>query len=89
MTDTASGILILLLIIICVACAAWRLAGIFLHTLPKGPSYVLAFLGLWAALFLAIPPTLIWGLVLAAILGICQMVALWKTHARHHIGAGT
>ncbi|HEX4270605.1 MAG TPA: hypothetical protein VHZ32_04430 [Rhizomicrobium sp.] len=94
MTDTTSGVLTLLLIVICVGCAAYRLAGIclpvksrHLRALPKGPSYVLAFLGLWAALFLAIPLTLVWGLVLAAILGVCQTVALWKMHAQRHLGA--
>jgi hypothetical protein len=95
MTNTTSGILTLLLIIICVACAAYSLAGICLpaksrrlRSLSKGPSYVLAFLGLWAALFLAIPLTLVWGLVLAAILGVCHMVALWKIRTHRHLGAG-
>ena len=92
---TTSSILTVSLIVVCMGCAAYRLAGIclpvksrHLRTLPKGPSYVLAFLGLWAALFLAIPLTLVWGLVLAAILGVCQSVALWKLCAQRHMGAG-
>ncbi|HVW75942.1 MAG TPA: hypothetical protein VHC39_20055 [Rhizomicrobium sp.] len=94
MTDTASSLLTLLLIVICMGYAVHRLAGIrlmksrSLRALPKGPRYVLALLGLWAALFLAIPLTLVWGLVLAAILGICQAVALWKMRGQRHLGAG-
>ncbi|HEX4026426.1 MAG TPA: hypothetical protein VHX18_02310 [Rhizomicrobium sp.] len=87
MTSTTSGILTLLLIIACVACALYRLAGSCLppktprmRSLPKGPSYLLAFIGFWAALFLAIPLTVVWGLFLAAILVICHIVALWKLH---------
>ena len=90
-----SDLLTVSLIVICMGCAAYRLAGIclpvksrHLRSRPKGPSHVLAFLGLWAALFLAIPLTLVWGLVLAAILGVCQTVALWKLRAQRHLGAG-
>jgi hypothetical protein len=92
MTDTVSGILTLLLIVLCIVCAAWRLAGICWpmkgHHSRTGPSYALAVLGICAALFLAIPLTVVWGLVLAAILGICHVVALRKMHAQRHLGAG-
>ena len=82
MTDTTSGPLILLLIVICLACAAWRLAGVCWpmkgHHQRSGPSYALAILSLCAALFLAIPLTVVWGLVLAALLAVCHLVSLWK-----------
>jgi hypothetical protein len=82
MTNTTSGTLILLLIAICLACAAYRLAAICWpgggHHPRTGPSSALAVLSLCAALFLAIPLTVVWGLVLAAILAVCHLVSLWK-----------
>jgi hypothetical protein len=82
MPSTTSGTLILFLIIVCLACAAWRLAGICwpakIHHIRTGPSSALAILSLCAALFLAIPLTVVWGLVLVAILAVCQIVALRK-----------
>jgi hypothetical protein len=87
MTSTTSAILILILIIACLACAAYRLVGVCLPTKSpllragrRGPNYVLAALDLCAALFLAIPMTIVWGLVLAAMLAICHIVALRKTY---------
>ena len=82
MMNTTSGTLILLLILVCVACAAYRIAAICWpargHHPRTGPSYALATLSLWAALFLAIPLTVVWGLVLAAFLAVCHLVGLWK-----------
>lgn len=70
----------LLLIAACLAFAGWRLAVIHWpprgHHARSGPSYALAALSLCAALFLAIPLTLVWGLVLVAILAICHIASL-------------
>jgi hypothetical protein len=82
MTNTTSGTLILLLIAVCLACAAYRLAAICWpcggHHPRTGPSSALAVLSLCAALFLAIPLTLVWGLVLVALLAVCHLVSIWK-----------
>ena len=82
MVATASGTLIPLLIAVCLACAVWRLAGLRLRPRGRhprtGPSYALAALCLCTALFLAIPLTVIWGLVLAGILAVCHIVGLWN-----------
>jgi hypothetical protein len=91
MMDATSGTLIPLLIVICLACAGWRLAGIFWptrrHHPRSGPSYALAALGLGAALFLTIPLTVVWGVVLAALLAVCDLVALRRTRVRRQLDA--
>jgi len=75
------AVTIFFLTVVCLACALWRLAGIHWPARGhhrRGPSYALATLGLCAALFLAIPLTVIWGLVLAGILALCHIVGFWN-----------
>jgi hypothetical protein len=52
-----------------------------LWALPKGPSAVMAVVELMAALFLMVPITLIWGLILGTALLASHMAALWKTRS--------
>jgi hypothetical protein len=85
MTDTISGDLVLGLIAVCAACALYHLARMWwpvkgLRSSPRGPSLALAILGFCAVMFLAIPATVVWGLIVAAILGACHAAGSWKTH---------
>jgi hypothetical protein len=89
MTGIVSGSPVLLLIIACLASAVYSLGGAFLPVkglrgLSRGPSGLMAFIALCAALFLAIPMTVIWGLVLAAILLVCHIVGLRRLGRQAH-----
>jgi hypothetical protein len=77
--------LVLALAIVMAASAGFRLArmhfdmpGAGLWSLSKGPSAVLAVMEILAALFLTIPTTLVWGLILGTALLASHAAALGK-----------
>jgi len=76
---------ILILCVICVVDAFNRLLRMPLSReahciwgVPKEPSCVPSVLELLAALFVAIPMTLVWGLFLLTTVGIWHLIVMWK-----------